>query len=88
MNFADFVRVVSKKVDQDKFKKDELISAFKKFEGGAPPGMMKCEDLKKLLLKNDAIGEELATQMVNQMEPNPKTNLVNYEKFINFMLSE
>ena len=87
VNFADFVRVVSKKVDHERFKRDELLAAFQKFEGGAPPGHMKVEDLKKLLLKSHSVTEELADQMVKQMEPDRKTKLVNYVKFVNLMLS-
>ena len=87
VNFADFVRVVSKKVDHDRFKKKELLAAFSKFENGAPAGMMKIDDLQHLLMKHAQVDEAKATQMVDQMEPNRRTGLVNYAKYVNLMLS-
>ena len=87
VNFADFVRVVSKKVDHDRFKRHELLAAFQKFENGAPPGHMKVDDLAHLLMKHAQVDEAKATEMVDQMEPNKRTGLVNYSKYVNLMLS-
>ena len=87
VSFTDFVRVVSKKVDTDKYQKDELLSCFAKFEDGAPAGHIHKDKLEKVLLKHPMIDAATAGKMVTQMEPDRKTGLVNYQKYINLMLT-
>lgn len=85
--FSDFVRVVSKKIDGKKYKRNELMQAFKKFENGAPSGFIQEEDLIKLLMKSSNITLEGAQAMTAQMEPDFDTRLINYSRYVELMLS-
>ena len=86
IDFADFVRVVSRRVDRKRFKVDELLEAFKKFEGSAPPGHIHSDDLKHLLSRNNNRGEEDLLKLVEQMEPD-REGLINYRKYVETVLS-
>ena len=87
VSFSDFVRVVSKKVDTEKYQKSELLASFAKFEDGEAAGFIHKDKLTKVLLKHPMIDAETAGKMVTQMEPDRKTGLVHYKKYVNLMLS-
>ena len=86
IDFADFVRVVSRRVDRKRFKVAELLDAFKKFEGSAPPGHIKKDDLKHLLSRNNNMNDEHLMRLVEQMEPD-REGLINYKKYVETVLS-
>ena len=86
IDFADFVRVVSRRVDRKRFKVEELKEAFKKFEGSAPPGHIHKDDLQHLLSRGNNKSEEEIMKLVDQMEPD-REGLINYQKYVETVLA-
>ncbi len=66
--FADFVRVMSKKVDAQ-YSPEQVISAFKKFAGPhAPHGMISVEALEEALSSYEGkLPKEMATELVSKV---------------------
>ena len=76
-----------RRVDTEKYNKADLLASFSKFEDGAPKGYIHKDKLEKVLLKHPLIDAETAGKMVTQMEPDRKTGMVHYQKYVNLMLS-
>ena len=64
-----------------------MLASFAKFEDGAQPGFIHKDHLEKVLLKHPLIDAETAGKMITQMEPDRKTGMVHYKKYVNLMLS-
>jgi len=76
------------RVDTEKYNKNDLMASFSKFEDGGPKGFIHKDKLEQVLLKHPLIDAETAAKMVTQMEPDRKTGMIHYQKYVNLMLTQ
>jgi len=88
IDFDEFVAVMSRKVNAT-YTSDQVKNAFKIFEGGAPGGYIKIDDLVRSLTMygTDKLTEDQAQELVSQLEPD-QNGLVNYTEYIDMMMHE
>ena len=88
IDFEEFVAVMSRKVNAT-YSPAQVKSAFKVFEGTAPPGHVRVSDLVRAL--QTYCSEKLTTQqlheLVSQLEPDSH-GLVNYAEYVGMMMAE
>jgi calmodulin len=88
IELSEFVAVMSKKVDIP-YTSREVKAAFKVFQGDAPAGMVKVDDLAHILSTfNASLSEAEAKELIAQMEPDEKTGLVAYSTYVDMMMGE
>ena len=79
---------MSRKV-QATYTSEEVKNAFKVFEGSAPPGMIRIDDLEKALkvYGADRLTEEQVSDLIAQIETNQQ-GMFNYNDYVNLMMAE
>lgn len=79
---------MSRKV-QATYTSDEVKAAFKVFEGTAPAGMIRIDDLEKALkvYGADRLTEEQVSDLIAQIETN-QNGMFNYNEYVNLMMAE
>ena len=88
ITFLDFVKVMSKKVTPD-YTALEVINAFKKFATGCPHGCITPDALVHVLSSYEGkIPVEEARALVDKIECDPKTKLINYVEYVNMMMAD
>jgi calmodulin len=89
ISFHDFVKVMSKKVTPD-YTPDQVVSAFKKFANKKTPnGYITKEDLIHVLSSYEGkMPEEDARELVEKIDCDPKTGLINYVEYVNMMMAD
>ena len=89
ISFHDFVKVMSKKVTPD-YTPDQVISAFKKFANKKTPnGCITKEDLIHVLSSYEGkMPEEDARELVEKIDCDPKTGIINYVEYVNMMMAD
>jgi len=89
ISFHDFVKVMSKKVTPD-YTPDQVVSAFKKFANKKTAnGYITKEDLIHVLSSYEGkMPEEDARELVEKIDCDPKTGLINYVEYVNMMMAD
>lgn len=89
ISFRDFVKVMSKKVTPD-YTPEQVVSAFKKFANKKTPnGYITKEDLVHVLSSYEGkMPEEDARELVEKIDCDPKTGLINYVEYVNMMMAD
>ena len=89
ISFHDFVKVMSKKVTPD-YSSDQVISAFRKYANKeTPSGYITKEDLVHVLSSYEGImPEDDARELVEKIDCDPKTGLINYVEYVNMMMAD
>ena len=89
ISFHDFVNVMSKKVTPD-YSSDQVISAFRKFANKkTPSGYITKEDLVHVLSSYEGkMPEDDARELVEKIDCDPKTGLINYVEYVNMMMAD
>ena len=89
ISFHDFVKVMSKKVTPD-YTSDQVIASFKKFANKKTPnGYITKEDLVQVLSSYEGkMPEEDARELVEKIDCDPKTGLINYVEYVNMMMAD
>jgi Ca2+-binding EF-hand superfamily protein len=88
IQFEEFVAVMSKKV-QASYSAEEVKAAFQVFEGKAPSGFIRLEDLERALTVygTDRLTQDQVADLISQIETN-QNGYFDYESYINLMMSE
>lgn len=88
IDFSEFVAVMSRRV-KTTYTADQVISAFKLFEGTAPPGHVKPQVLIKALMTygTERLSEDQARDLVSQLQVNSE-GFINYAEYVNTMMSK
>eukprot|EP00736_Rhodelphis_marinus_P012896 Rmarinus@m.15970 len=88
IDFDEFVQVMSRKA-QPTYTPAEIKSAFKLFEGGAPPGRVKFSTLERALTTygTHKLTIPEADELLSQIPDTDKTGILNYEEYVNMMTS-
>ena len=86
IDFEEFVEVMSKKVSAT-YTAEQVKHAFRAFESGSA-GYVKADAIVRALCTYgvDTLTEEQALDLVSQLEVDPN-GLVNYEEYVNIMMS-
>jgi Ca2+-binding EF-hand superfamily protein len=89
ISFEDFVRVMSKKVVPE-YTAEQVIRAFTKFKPkDCPPHMITADALISVLSSYEGkIPVEQARELVDKIECDPKTKLINFHDYVNMMMAE
>ena len=89
ITFEDFVRVMSKKVTPE-YTAEQVIRAFTKFKPkDCPPHMITADALIQVLSSYEGkIPIEQARELVDKIECDPKTKLINYHDYVNMMMAD
>jgi calmodulin len=79
---------MSRKVSAD-YTSSQVKAAFRVFEGTAPPGHIRQQDLITALMTygSDRLTEEQARELVAQLEPD-STGLIAYDEFVSIMMGD
>jgi len=87
IDFEEFVAVMSRKVNAS-YTSDQVINAFKVFEGNSPNGYVGSETIVNALTTygSEKISEEQARELVGQMEADG-IGLINYADYVNLMMN-
>ncbi len=88
ISFEDFVRVMSKRVTPD-YTAEQVIRAFEKFRPkDCPPHMITQDALVQVLSSYEGkIPVEQARELVDKIEADPKTKLINFHDYVNMMMA-
>eukprot|EP01006_Ploeotia_vitrea_P046551 TRINITY_DN67032_c8_g2_i4.p2 TRINITY_DN67032_c8_g2~~TRINITY_DN67032_c8_g2_i4.p2 ORF type:complete len:120 (-),score=69.78 TRINITY_DN67032_c8_g2_i4:309-668(-) len=92
IQFDEFVAVMSRKV-QATYTSKQVKGAFKVFEGNAPPGYIKLEDLERALsvYGSDRLTREQINGLINQIasrEECDNNGMFNYSEYVNMMMTD
>lgn len=87
IDFEEFVEVMSRKVNAT-YTADQVKSAFRIFEGTAPPGCVKADGLIRALCTYGAekMTPEQASDLVSQLETDG-SGFIHYNEYVNMMMS-
>lgn len=88
IQFEEFVAVMSKKV-QATYSAEEVIHAFKVFEGNSPPGFIKMEQLENALsiYGSDRLTPQQVSELINQIECD-SSGMFNYIEYVHMMMAD
>lgn len=87
IDFEEFVEVMSRKVNAT-YTADQVKSAFRIFEGTAPPGCVKADGLIRALCTygSEKMTPEQASDLVSQLETDG-SGFIHYNEYVNMMMS-
>ena len=87
IQFEEFVAVMSRKV-QATYTAEEVINAFKVFQGSAPAGHIRIDDLERALTVygGDRLTSEQVADLIAQIET--RNGMFSYEDYVRLMMSE
>jgi len=88
IQFEEFCQVMSRKV-QATYTAEEVKNAFKVFEGGAPSGFIRLDDLERALTVYgaDRLTPEQVADLIAQIETN-QNGMFDYGAYVNLMMAE
>jgi len=88
IQFGEFVAVMSRKVAAT-YTAEEVKQAFKVFEGSAPSGLIRLDDLERALTVYgaDRLTQEQVADLLAQIETNG-AGMFNYNDYVNLMMSD
>jgi len=88
IQFEEFVAVMARKV-QASYTAEEVKNAFKVFEGNAPPGQIRLEDLERALCVygSDRLTSEQVQDLIAQIDVN-ENGMFNYNDFVNMVMQD
>ena len=89
ISFSDFVRVMSKKVQPD-YTAEQVVKAFEKFRPkDCPPHMITQDALVQVLSSYEGkIPVAQARELVDKIECDSKTKLINFHDYVNMMMAD
>ena len=89
ISFVDFVRVMSKKVQPD-YTAEQVLKAFEKFRPkDCPPHTITQDALVQVLSSYEGkMPVAQARELVDKIECDPKTKLINFNDYVNMMMAD